>query len=145
MTGNALSQHDDSFHIFCLCNTRHIQKWDLFTSNTRFISAIRLEEETTLPFLFFPLYYFFLPILSPFLTLEAKHHVSTTEVTGTFSLVHSIEDNLKRTNCHRGTTGARWQGGSWAYFRRLSIPQWQESVSDVPLASTFFGSGLVSV
>lgn len=35
------------------------------------------------------------------------------------------------------TTRARWRGGSWAYFRDLSIPQWQERVSDVPLASVF--------
>lgn len=58
-------------------------------------------------------------------------------MTSTFSLTHSLERNLKRTTCHHRTTRARWQGGSWAYFRDLSIPQWQERVSDVPLASVF--------
>lgn len=35
--------------------------------------------------------------------------------------------------------------GQVAYFRDLLIPQWQESVSDMPLAFISFGSGLVSV
>lgn len=73
--------------------------------------------------------------------LEEKHHVSTTYVTNTFSVAHRLEDNLKRTNRHHGTIGARWQGGSWACIRRLSVPQRQESLCDVPLASISFGCG----
>lgn len=59
----------------------------------------------------------------------ARREASCFHYLGEHFLSHSLEDNLKRTNCHHRTTGARWQRGSWAYFRHLSIPQWQEKES----------------